>query len=40
MSRPRSQGRFQPLGAVLPRQPQDADAGAVALRGMRPALQD
>src|SRR5258708_5428623 len=33
-------GRFQPLGAVLPCQAQDADAGAVALLGVRPAFQD
>ena len=33
-------GRLEPLGAVLARQAQDAEAGAVALLGMRPALQD
>ena len=33
-------GRFQAVGAVLPDQAQDAEAGAVALFGVRPALQD
>jgi len=33
-------GRFQPLGAVLPRQPQDAKTRTVALLGMRPALEE
>src|SRR5436190_20801036 len=33
-------GRLQPLGAVLARQPQDAEASTVALLGMWPALQD
>src|SRR5205823_2579864 len=33
-------GRLQPLGAVLARQPQDAEASAVALFRMWPALQD
>src|SRR6516164_1505059 len=33
-------GRLQPRGAVLARQPQDAEASAVALLGMWPALQD
>ena len=33
-------GRLQPRGAVLARQPQDAEASAVALFGMWPALQD
>src|SRR3954447_2974088 len=33
-------GRFQPVGAVMPRQTQDADGGAVSLLGVRPALQD
>src|SRR5438045_7210194 len=33
-------GRLQPVSAVLPRQAQDAEAGAVALLGMGPALQD
>src|SRR6266478_2463939 len=33
-------GRLQSVGAVLPRQAQDAEAGAVALLGMGPALQD
>jgi hypothetical protein len=31
-------GRFQPLGAVLSGEPENAEAGAVALLGMRPAL--
>jgi hypothetical protein len=33
-------GRFQPLGAVLSRPPQDAETRTVALLGMRPALED
>ena len=43
--RPRAGGEragargVEPLGAVLLRQPQDAQAGAIALLGMRPALE-
>src|ERR1700730_18161592 len=33
-------GRLQPVGAVLPRQAQYAEAGAVALLGMWPAVQN
>jgi hypothetical protein len=32
--------RFQPVGAVLVAQAQDADASAVALPGVRPAFED
>ena len=33
-------GRFEPVGAVMARQAQNADRGAVSLLGVRPALQD
>ena len=33
-------GRFQPVGTVLAGQAQDAEAGPIALLGVRPALQD
>ena len=33
-------GRFQPVGAVMARQAQNADGSSVSLFGVRPALQD